>query len=97
VPQSIPLAKPGGRDAPPPRRRYLRITAEPHTGLGRRVDSLIRRIGMNVQNHASRGEADKLHLAFLISPCDDARITEVTNAVARLGRVQRILTLGVSE
>ena len=100
TPQALPLAG-TGRDAPPPRRRYLRITASisshGHAGLGRRVDSLIRRIGMSVQNHASRGEADLVHLGFLISPCDDARMAEVASAVGRLGRVQRILTLGVAE
>jgi homoserine dehydrogenase len=96
TPQSIPLARAGaGRDAPPPRRRYLRITGEPHAGLARRVDSLIRRMGMTVQNQASRGEHDRQHLGFLISPCDDASITEVATAVGRLGRVQRLLTLGV--
>jgi homoserine dehydrogenase len=93
TPQAIPLA---GR-ATPPRRHYLRITAEPHTGLGRRVDSLVRRTGLTVQNHASRGEPDRVHLAFLISPCDDARVAEVAAAVERLGRVQRVLTLGVTE
>jgi len=92
TPQSIP------RDpSPPPRRRYLRLTADPHTGLARRVDSLIRRHGMSVQNHAQRGEGERVHLAFLISPCDEARIAEVERAVARLGRVQRTMTLGVAE
>jgi homoserine dehydrogenase len=78
------------------RRRYLRVTAEPHAGLARRVDSLIRRAGMGVQNRASRGEADRMHLAFLISACDDARIAEVERAVARLGRIQRLMVLGVA-
>src|SRR5262249_29899377 len=92
TPQPIPLVA-----APPPRRHYLRATAEPHVGLQRRVDSLLRRAGMDVQNHASRGAGERTHLAFLISPCDAARVAEVAAAVARLGRVQQILTLGVAE
>jgi homoserine dehydrogenase len=91
VPQSI------ARVAPPLRRRYLRVTAEPHAGVARRIDSLVRRAGMTVQNRASRGEAERTHLGFLISPCDDARIAEVAAAVRRLGRVQQTLVLGVAE
>jgi homoserine dehydrogenase len=91
VPQSI------ARTAPPPRRRYLRVTAEPHAGVARRIDSLVRRAGMTVQNRASRGEAERTHLGFLISPCDDARIAEVAASVRRLGRVQQTMVLGVAE
>jgi homoserine dehydrogenase len=91
IPQSL------ARTAPPARRRYLRVTAEPHAGVGRRVDSLIRRYGMTVQNRASRGEAERTHLGFLVSACDDARIAEVAAAVRRLGRVQQTMVLGVSE
>jgi homoserine dehydrogenase len=97
TPRAIPLAG----ASTPPRRHYLRVTASienaTHSGLARRVDSLIRRTGLSVQNHATRGEPERIHLAFLISPCDDARVTDVAAAVARLGRVQQVLTLGVSE
>jgi homoserine dehydrogenase len=91
-----PTPQPLARAPTPPRRHYLRITAEPHAGLARRVESLIRRTGMGVQNRAQRGEPERMHLAFLVSPCDDARITEVANAVQRLGRVQRLMVLGVA-
>src|SRR5690606_36605592 len=33
---------------PPPRRHYLRVSAEAHPGLARRVDSLVRRAGLSV-------------------------------------------------
>jgi homoserine dehydrogenase len=91
VPQTVPLG------TGVTRRHFLRITAEPHVGLARRVDSLIRRTGLSVQNHATRTEAERVHLGFLISPCDDARVADVAAQVGRLGRVQRVLTLGVTE
>ncbi len=97
VPQPIPQARLGGVDAPAPRRHYLRITAEPHAGLARRVDSLIRRTGLAVQNRAHRGEPEREHLAFLVSPSSDAQIAEIEASVERLGRVQQILRLGVAE
>ncbi len=79
------------------RRHYLRITAEPNAGLARRVDSLIRRIGLTVQNRAARGGADRQHLGFLVSPADGAQMEQVASAVSRLGRVQQVLMLGVAE
>lgn len=105
VPQPIPQARPSGTAAgdaagaiaPPPRRHYLRITAEPHAGLARRVDSLVRRTGLSVQNRAHRGEPDRVHLAFLVSPSSEAQIAEIEASVERLGRVQQILRLGVAE
>jgi homoserine dehydrogenase len=81
----------------PPRRQYLRITAEPHAGLARRVDSLVRRAGLVVQNRAERPGPDRVHLGFLISPCDEAKAADVEAAVRRLGRVERLLRLGVGE
>ncbi len=97
VPQALPLARPGSAVAPAPRRHYLRITGEPHPGLERRMESLVRRLGLTVQNRASRGEAERVHLAFMISPSSEAQITEVAAAVARLARVERCLCLGVLE
>jgi homoserine dehydrogenase len=79
------------------RRHYLRLTAEPHAGLARRVDSLIRRLGLTVQNRAARGAHDRQQLGFLISPADGAQMEEVASTVARLGRVQEMLVLGVAE
>jgi homoserine O-acetyltransferase len=97
VPQAMPLAREGAAVEPPPRRHYLRITAEPHTGLERRVESLVRRLGLTVQNRASRGGGDRLHLGFMISPSTEARIGEVAAAVGHLARVQQTVCLGVLE
>ena len=80
-----------------PRRYYLRVTAEPNAGLARRVDSLIRRIGLTVQNRAARGAGQAQHLGFLVSSATAAEIAEVEVAVRRLGRVQELLVMGVSE
>ncbi len=91
-PQLIPVATHAA-----PRRYYLRVTAEPNAGLARRVDSLIRRIGLTVQNRAARGAGQAQHLGFLVSSATAAEIAEVEVAVRRLGRVQELLVLGVSE
>jgi homoserine dehydrogenase len=37
------------------RRHYLRVSAEPHAGLVRRIESLVRRAGLAVQSRAQRG------------------------------------------
>jgi homoserine dehydrogenase len=79
------------------RRHYLRLTAEPHAGLARRVDSLIRRLGLTVQNRATRGSGELQHLGFLVSPADGAQMEEVASHLSRLGRVQQLLVLGVAE
>ncbi|MCE9580477.1 MAG: homoserine dehydrogenase [Deltaproteobacteria bacterium] len=91
-PQLIPVATHAA-----PRRYYLRVTAEPNAGLARRVDSLIRRIGLTVQNRAARGAGQAQHLGFLVSSATAAEIAEVEVAVRRLGRVQELLVLGVAE
>ena len=83
--------------APPPRRHYLRVTAEPHAGLPRRIDSLVRRAGLTVQNRASRSEAQATHHAFVISPSSDAALAEVVAQLAALGRVTHTLWLRVAE
>ncbi len=81
----------------PPRRHYLRVTAEPHPGLQRRIESLVRRAGLSVQNHASRGEPLVSHHGFLISESDDARIALLVDQLRELGRVEQTLWLGVVE
>ena len=78
-----------------PRRHYLRVTAEAHPGLARRVDSLVRRAGLTVQNRASRGEPLVTHHGFVISASDDAQIQEVVDQIRELGRVEQVLWLGV--
>jgi homoserine dehydrogenase len=97
VPQPMPLARAGGAVEPLPRRHYVRVTAEPHPGLERRVESLVRRHGLIVQNHASRGDGERLHLAFMVSPSSEAQIAEVSAAVGHLARVQQSVCLGVLE
>lgn len=97
VPQALPLAKTGAAVEPPPRRHYLRITGAPHPGLERRIDSLVRRLGLIVQNHAMRGDGERQHVAFMISPSTDAQIAEVGAAVSRLARVDQHISLGVLE
>jgi len=95
APQPIPLCPPA------PRRHYLRVTGTTSgsgpDGLGRRVDSLIRRAGLMVQNRAWRGEAERMHLGFLISPCDEPKVAEVAASIDRLGRIEQRLILGVAE
>jgi homoserine dehydrogenase len=87
-----------GRPAPsPPRRHYLRVSAEAHPGLTRRVDSLVRRAGLTVQNRATRPEPLVSHHGFVVSASDDAQIREVAAQIGELGRVEQTLWLGVAE
>ena len=81
----------------PPRRHYLRITAESHPGLARRVDSIVRRAGLAVQNRATRGEPLVTHHGFLLSPSDDATVAALVDQLRELGRVEQTLWLGVAE
>lgn len=81
----------------PPRRHYLRVTAEAHPGLSRRIDSLVRRAGLTVQNRASRNEPLVTHHGFVISESDDATLRDVVAQIAELGRVEQSLWLGVAE
>jgi homoserine dehydrogenase len=97
VPQAIPVAGSSQATAPAARRHYLRVTGEPHPGLERRIESLIRRAALTVQNRAARGAADRVHLGFLISAGQDESMASVHDAVARLARVDRVVSLGVLE
>ncbi len=81
----------------PPRRHYVRVSAEPHPGLVRRVESLVRRAGLSVQNRCARGEPLVTHHGFLISPSDDATIAGLVDQLRELGRVEQTLWLGVAE
>jgi homoserine dehydrogenase len=96
VPQAAALAGVDGRPATS-RRHYLRVTGEPHPGLDRRIDSLVRRAGLTVQNRASRGAGDTVHLGYIVSEGTDATTDAVRQDVARLARVHDALTLGVHE
>jgi homoserine dehydrogenase len=95
VPQALPVARDGSANPPAPRRHYLRITGQPHPGLERKLESLVRRLGLAVQNRATRAQEERVDIAFMISPSTDAQIAEVTSAVERLARVQQRLCLGV--
>jgi homoserine dehydrogenase len=97
VPQALPLAVAGGTVVPSPRRHYLRVTGEAHPGLERRVESLVRHVGLTVQNRAHRAEDQLVHLGFMISPSAEGPIGDAQAAIARLARVQRCLCLGVLE
>ena len=97
VPRALPVAREGAAISPAPRRHYLRITAQPHPGLERKFEGLVRRHGLTVQNRASRAEADRVHLAFMISASSDTQIAAVTDAVGRLARVEQRLCLGVMD
>jgi homoserine dehydrogenase len=87
----------GSPAASPPRRHYLRVTAEAHPGLARRVDSLVRRAGLTVQNRATRSEPLVTHHGFVISASDDAQVGDVVDQIRELGRVEQTLWLGVVE
>jgi homoserine dehydrogenase len=92
-----PVPHPAAVAAAAPRRHYLRVSAEPHAGLVRRVESLVRRAGLAVQSRAARSEARLHHHGFLVSAATDARMAELAEQIARLGRVERRLWLGVAE
>ena len=104
VPRTAPL------EPAAPRRHYVRLSAEAHlgpevevgrpgrpAGIERRVDSIVRRAGLVVQNRASRAETAITHHGFLISPSDDARIAALAGQLGELGRVEQVLWLGVVE
>jgi len=97
VPRALPLVDPAGATQPAVRRHYLRVTGARHPGLERRVDSLVRRAGLTVQNRAARDETDRTHLAFTVSASSDAGIASVREAIAQLARVDQCLCLGVFE
>jgi homoserine dehydrogenase len=95
VPQDVPLANPAAPQLA--RRHYLRVTGDTHPGLDRRVESLVRRAGLAVQNRAVRAEHERVHMGFTISPGTDAVIDQVREAVGRLARVDDCISIGVFE
>jgi len=78
-----------------PRLHYLRVTSAPHPGLSRRVESLVRGAGLDVQNRASRPDGARTHLGFVVAPADAERMRDLCDAVARLARVESHVCLGV--
>lgn len=95
VPRALPVARDGSAATPAPRRHYLRITAQPHPGLERKLEGFVRRMGLIVQNRAMRSEKDRTQLAFMVSPSSDAQIAEIDDAVGKLARVDQRVCLGV--
>ncbi|MEZ5291948.1 MAG: homoserine dehydrogenase [Vicinamibacterales bacterium] len=96
IPQPAALAGVGGTPALD-RRHFLRVSADPHPGLDRRVESLVRRAGLTVQNRAVRSAGDQVHLGYVVSPGSTAAIEDVRQGIARLARVSRVIALGVYE
>ena len=80
-----------------PRRHYLRATGDLHPGLERRIESLVRRAGLAVQNRARRGEDARVHLGFMISTSSEDSIAAVVDDIRRLARVEECLCLGALE
>ena len=97
APHALPVAGTVDAGRPAPRRHYLRATGEAHPGLERRIDSLVRRAGLSVQNRASRNEDSEVHLGLMISAGSEDQIAEVRTTVAQLARVDQCLCLGVME
>ena len=95
VPQALALAQAGGAVRPADRRHYLRVTGEPHPGLERRIESLVRRAGLTVQNRAMRSEGTRVHHGFTLSPSQAQPVDDVRRAVSGLARVSQVLSLGV--
>ncbi|MFT3699818.1 MAG: homoserine dehydrogenase [Kofleriaceae bacterium] len=83
--------------APAPRRHYIRLSTDPHPGLVRRVESIVRHAGLSVQNRAARNEPTVTHHAFLLSPSEERAVTGVLEQLKGLGRVSGTLALGVVE
>jgi len=96
VPRALPLVDADGA-TPPVRRHYLRVTGARHPGLERRVESLVRKAGLTVQNRAARDEDDRSYFAYTVSPTTGRAITAIRNEVAHLARVEECLCLGVYE
>jgi homoserine dehydrogenase len=94
-PVPLPLSMAG--DTAPPRRHYLRISAEAHPGLTRRIESHLRRADLTVQNKGERVEGELVHVAFLTSASSDGALDEAFAAIGKLGRVRDVLVLGVAE
>ena len=82
---------------PPPRRHYVRVTAEPHPGLVRRVEASCAAPASPCRTAPRAASPLVTHHGFLISPSDDATIAALVEQLRELGRVEQTLWLGVAE
>ncbi len=80
-----------------PRSYYVRVTADEHDGLTRRVESLMRRHGVDVLKQARRAESDVTHYGFVLSLAPKSVIEDAVAAISKLGRVKQTLVLGVTQ
>ena len=97
VPHALPVAGEDGDASPAARRHYLRISGQAHPGLERKFEGLVRRLGLIVQNRASRIDQDRIHIAFMVSPGSDGQMADVSAAIGHLARVEQRLCLGVMD
>ena len=92
VPQAAAARR---RGRPSGHRRAGTTCASPASripGLDRRIESLVRRAGLTVQNRAARGDGDAVHLGFMSPPGSRRpRSTPCAHDVARLARVHAAL------
>lgn len=79
------------------RRHYLRVSCEPHAGVERRIESVLRRGHLTVQSRGVCQDDTLTHYGFLVSSSSDQAFAEAQSAVATLGRVVHCLGLGVYE
>lgn len=82
--------------APSARGHYLRVTADENAGVARRVESLMRRHGVEVLKRASRTEASATHYGFVLSAALPSVVADAVAAIGRLGRVTQTLVLGIA-
>jgi homoserine dehydrogenase len=92
-----PVPHRGSPAPPPPRRHYLRVSALDHPRLHYRIDALVRRAGLTVQNRAARADRGLIHMGFVISPSETTAVTDVARQIRELGRVRDTLCLGIAE
>jgi homoserine O-acetyltransferase len=92
-----PAPRRGSPAPPPPRRHYLRVSALDHPRLHYRIDALVRRAGLTVQNRAARADRGLIHMGFVISPSETAPLADLGRQIRELGRVRDTLCLGIAE
>ncbi|MEZ4429163.1 MAG: homoserine dehydrogenase [Nannocystaceae bacterium] len=80
-----------------PRRHYLRVSAQPHPGLTRRLESHLRRAGLRVHSRAERQDGERTHIGLITSTAGPEAIERAAASIRRLGRIDGLLILGVGE